>query len=148
MLKRGHVLVVSPWLVYLIGLSCGAPSRAKAAAVFPFIIVRSQSEVQPWLINHELIHFRQDVECLFVGSWLLSFVETAYAMLVLKKSLNEAYAWRSNEQEAYRNQNNPDYLKIRKPWTRFRYLKDKREFKVGGPSEIIYTKVAEVEPRH
>jgi len=138
MFKKGYILVVSPLLVYVIGFSCGAPSRARAVAVFPFIIVRSHKELQPWLINHELIHFRQGIETLFIGSWLLSLVETVYAMLVLRKSLKEAYVWRSNEQEAYRNQGNSEYLKTRKLWSRFRYLRDKRAFKVGGPGEVVY----------
>jgi hypothetical protein len=120
-------------------LFSGSPSLARAAAFFPFIFVRAEDVIAPWLINHERIHFRQQLETLFIGSILFDIVETAYAMFVLRKSLKDAYVWRSSEQEAYRNQQDQTYLQKRKIWSQFRYLKDKRMFKFGPPGEIIFT---------
>ena len=116
----------------------GAPARARALACFPFIVVRSENEIAPWLVNHELIHFRQQIELLFVGTLILHILETMYARLVLKKSAFDSYTWSSNEQEAYRNQHDSEYLGTRKRWAQFHYLKNKREFMVGGPGEVVY----------
>jgi hypothetical protein len=91
------------------------------------------------LINHELIHFRQQLETLFIGSILFDVLESLYACMVLGKTFSDAYKWRSSEQEAYRNQLNANYLHDRRLWTRFKYLTDKKMFTFGNPGEIIYS---------
>ena len=138
-IERGYVSVISPKLTWWLGLSSGSPKLARAAAFFPFIIFRSEEERVPWIINHERIHFRQQLETAFVGLLAWSFVETLYARLVLGKSFKEAYLWRSSEQEAYRNQQNFQYLNNRRLWAQFKYIKDKRAFTFGSPGEIIFT---------
>ncbi len=138
--KEDYILVVSPFVTYLCGLFSfnGIPSRARGAAFFPFIILRSERENVPWVINHERIHLRQQRETLFIGSMLLNVIETAYACIVLRKTLPQAYLWRTTEQEAYRNQHDFSYLQKRKTWAQFRYyLRDKKEFTLGAPGEII-----------
>jgi hypothetical protein len=90
--------------------------------VAPIIIVRDISVVNPQLINHELIHFRQEVELLLVGSFLLYFFEYLYGKLIKKLSATEAYFNLAMEQEAYLNQNNLNYLNERKPFAVFHYL--------------------------
>lgn len=138
--KKNYILVISPKLTWFCGLSAGTPKLARAAALFPFIIFRSEEEQLPWVINHELIHFRQQIETLFVGLIFLDLFETMYFILVRGKSLGEAYKMRASEQEAYRNQQNMNYLKERKPFALFVYLKDKKEFNYGKPGEIIFSK--------
>jgi hypothetical protein len=78
--------------------------------VFPFIFVRSETVLVPWLINHERIHIRQQIELLFFGSIILYILEFLYAFLGLGHSWNESYLYTSAEQESYRNQNNAEYL--------------------------------------
>ncbi len=63
-----------------------------------------------------------------------------YFILVRGKGLSEAYKMRASEQEAYRNQQNMNYLKERKPFALFVYPKDKKEFNYGKPGEIIFSK--------
>ena len=137
--KKDHVLVISSWLVHLSGIPSGIPEHARAAAFFPFIFVRSEDVVEPWLINHELIHFKQQLETLFIGLLTLKIIESLYAAVILKKSRPERYIWHASEQEAYRNQNDPDYLNHRKTWSLFCYIRDKRQFTFGKPGEIIFT---------
>ena len=138
-IERGYVSIISPKLTWWLGLFSGSPKLARAAAFFPFIIFRSEEEKVPWIINHERIHFRQQLETAFVGLLAWSFIETLYGRLVLGKNLKEAYLWRSSEQEAYRNQQNFQYLNNRRLWAQFEYIKDKREFTLGSPGEIIFT---------
>ncbi len=120
--EKGYISITSPKLTWLCGLWSGSPDRARAAAFFPFIIFRSEEDKIPWLINHEKIHFRQQIETLFVGFIIWSLLETLYAVLILRKSLKEAYMWRSSEQEAYRNHHNLNYLESRPLWAQFRYV--------------------------
>ena len=135
--NSGCIIITSSKIVYIFGILSGTPSLARAVAIFPFIIIRSEKDMEPWLINHERIHLKQQIEMFFVGLIVLNILETLYAIIFLKKSFSEAYRWRASEQEAYRNQNNLNYLKDRKIWTTFNYLKDKKEFNFGKPGEVI-----------
>lgn len=137
--EKGYISVISPKLTYFCGLWSGSPKLARAVALFPFIIFRGEQEKVPWIINHERIHFRQQIETLFIGFYILSFLENLYALLILRKSLKETYKWRSSEQEAYRNQQNFSYLNNRPLWSQFKYIKDKKLFTFGNPGEIIFS---------
>lgn len=136
-LNSGCIILISPKIVYICGILSGTPSLARAVAIFPFIIIRSEKDMEPWLINHERIHLKQQIEMFFVGLVVLNILETIYSVIFLKKSFAKAYRWRASEQEAYRNQNNLSYLKDRKVWAMFNYLKDKKEFHFGKPGEVI-----------
>lgn len=141
--REGYILVISPSMTYLCGLFSGMPRKARATAFFPFIVFRSKEEIVPWILNHEQIHFKQQLETLFIGSIILAILETLYACLVLRMSFADAYKWRSGEQEAYRNQQDQEYLKHRPFWAQFKYLRNKRMFTFGKPGEIIFTSAAE-----
>jgi len=138
-IEKGYISIVSPKLTWFCGIWSGSPKLTRAAALFPFIVFRSEEEKVPWLVNHERIHFRQQLETAFVGLLVWSFLETLYARLILKKSLKESYLWRSSEQEAYRNQKDFHYLENRPLWAMFRYVKDKKAFTFGSLGEIIFT---------
>jgi hypothetical protein len=113
---------------------------AKGMAFFPFLFVSDIQYAEPWLINHELIHFRQQIETLFIGVVILSFLERLYARFVLKQTKLERYLYAASEQEAYRNQNDPDYLKHRSFWSVFNYVRNKRKFIFGKElGQIVYT---------
>lgn len=136
--KNGYILIISKKLVWFSGLLAGVSEKAKGSAFFPFIFVKSDEFIQPWLITHERIHFRQQIETLFVGSILLSIFEKLYAHFILKKSWFDSYLWSSGEQEAYLNQSNPKYLNSRKFWSQFFYIKNKRQFILGNQGEVIF----------
>ncbi len=101
--------------------------QAKAAAFFPFVFVRSEEYATPVLVNHERIHFRQQLELLCIGFWLLSLYETIYAKFALKLNAKERYLYRAAEQEAYCNQENLQYLKQRKFFSVFKYVRNKTD---------------------
>lgn len=127
--KFGVIIIESETIVKFSGLLMVGKEgwvSAKAAAFFPFMFVRSKEFVTPIFVNHERIHFRQQLETLFIGSWLLQLVEDIYSRLVIKLSAPDYYWYRAVEQEAYRNQHNMDYLKNRKLFSLFRYVNDKK----------------------
>lgn len=95
--------------------------RANGMAIFPFLFVKYEkpSEV---LINHERIHFRQQLEMLILPFYIWYILE--YLIYRLKgKSSNQAYMRISFEREAYANDDDLTYLKNRKIWGFWRYLK-------------------------
>lgn len=124
-IEKGYISIISPKLTWLCGLWTGSPKLARVAAFFPFIIFRSEEEKIPQLINHEKIHFRQQIETVFVGIIIWSLLEMLYARLILRKSSKESYLYLSSEQEAYRNQHDLSYLENRSFWAQFRYVRDK-----------------------
>lgn len=93
-----------------------------------FFLARSKEDLVPWLITHETIHLKQQRDLLVIGSLFLHIVETFIALTVYRLSWYESYLWCSHEQEAYRNQNDPDYLKNRKIFSQFKYLFNKKKF--------------------
>ena len=113
-------------------------SDALAVAAFPFLFARDESSLEPWLINHERIHFRQQIETLFFGLLLISFLERLYARIFLRKNREERYVYAAAEQEAYLNMNNPEYLKNRAVGSVFHYVRHKRNFRLIGPGKIEF----------
>ena len=132
------MIVVAPRFVEKIGKLMTGRSDTRAAAIFPFIFLRDDSENVPWVINHERIHFRQQLDTLFVGIWLVSLYEHFYARYVLNLSKQEAYLYKAGEQEAYRNQQDFEYLSRRKFGAVYWYIFHKRRFTFGAPGEIVY----------
>jgi hypothetical protein len=122
------MVIISPRVLKFLAWFRGHSKIAIAITVFPFIIVRSKDDLLPWLITHEQIHLRQQLELLFIGALFLYIAETAYARFVLRLSGYDNYLYFSLEQEAYRNQHNPDYLKNRKPYAVFYYVLHKKTF--------------------
>lgn len=122
------MIIIAPHLLVFLAWFRGHAQSAIAITVFPFIIVRSKEELFPWLVMHERIHMRQQLELLFVGALMLFIIETLYARFVLHLSPYENYLYFSLEQEAYRNHHNPEYLKHRKQFSVFHYIVHKKKF--------------------
>jgi hypothetical protein len=79
---------------------------------FIFIWISQQEPFKERLIRHELIHFRQQVELLFVFHWLLYI---SFYILARIKGLSHYVAYRYNpfELEAYTHDNDLQYLNKR-----------------------------------
>lgn len=137
-INRDHILVISEPLVRFIGRTGTGSNEAKGLAFFPFIFVRREEFVLPWLINHERIHHKQQIETLFVGVMLLSVFEMLHARIVLRKDKMQSYLYTSAEQEAYINMHNPDYIQARAPWALFKYVKNKRNFTLTAPGVVSF----------
>lgn len=89
-------------------------------AVWPFILLRSKDYIQNQaILNHERIHLRQQLEGLLIGFYLIYALE--YLMGRFSNlSHDAAYRNISYEREAYRYDQDPEYLSRRKPWNNFR----------------------------
>ena len=68
-------------------------------------------------LNHEEIHLAQQKELLFIGFYLLYILFWLFNLITFKK----AYMSIPFEKEAYFNELNNDYLKIRKPFAWLKY---------------------------
>ena len=75
-------------------------------------------------LNHEKIHSRQLVELLVIGFYLWYVVEWLIRIIQFK-NLKRAYFNICFEREAYANEANLNYLKHRKWYSSFQYLKNK-----------------------
>jgi hypothetical protein len=135
-LRRGYILIISEPLVRIIGRIGTGSSEAKGMAFFPFVFIRSEEFDVPWVVDHERIHHRQEIETLFVGLAVLSLIEFLYARFVLKKNKMQSYLYTAAEQEAYLNMHDRNYLNERKSWALLKFIKHKRDFEVVGPGQI------------
>ena len=136
--KKGYILVISESIVKSVGKLQGIP-YAKGMAFFPFILLREYKYASQQIINHELIHFRQELEMLIIGFYIFRTVEKLYIRIIKKKRGLDAYLLLSTEQEAYLFSNSLDYLRKRKAYSFFKYLKQKNQMHFGSPdSGVIY----------
>jgi len=95
--------------------------RANGIAIYPFLFVKYKKPSKV-LINHERIHFRQQIELLILPFYFWYLLE--YVIYILNgKTSHQAYMNISFEQEAYANDDNLGYLKKRKIWSFWKYLK-------------------------
>jgi len=97
------------WLSYLAPINIGAITLG--------IVVISRDEMSDITKNHETIHFQQYLETLFLGFLLLYFWDW-FVGLVKYRNGQKAYLSIRAEQEAYKNQEDFEYLsKNRKRWS-------------------------------
>lgn len=105
------MIVVSRFLTRM--LSFGF---AKGMLVFPFILLADRRyRNDPVLLNHERIHYRQAVELLVVGFYVL-YVAEFFVRWAQHGDRRRAYYEISFEREAYRHERDLRYLTARKPW--------------------------------
>ena len=71
--------------------------------------------------NHETIHYRQQLEMLFVFQWVLYGLFHIVG-LVRYRSGQDAYYENPFEREAYNNDTNLNYLDSRKPYAWIKYV--------------------------
>lgn len=95
----------------------------RAISFGPFIIFRDEETANDTRTNiHEMIHFLQQLELLFVGMWIL------YLYFYFKgrcKGWSHWWAYRNNpfEKEAYDNEYDSAYLWQRKLYAWTKYLR-------------------------
>ena len=79
----------------------------------PFILLRRENHTmnETW-IRHEQTHHLQQLESFYLFS-LISRCEYQYNRYINKKTHIQSYLLKATEQEAYLNQDNPDYNKTR-----------------------------------
>lgn len=101
------------------------PKGYSGLTVFPFILLSNQRDRQnKWLINHEKIHIRQQLELLLLPFFVWYFVE--YLIRLLQYGTHHAaYRNISFEKEAYGNEYDLEYIDNRKMWNFLNYIKSK-----------------------
>lgn len=94
----------------------------EAVNLFGILFCRKGTAITADVVRHERIHTAQMREMLFVFFYLWYFVE----WLVRIPMKGRAYTSISFEREAYRHMYDEHYLKHRKPFAWWKYLKRKR----------------------
>jgi len=89
-------------------------------AFFPFIFLRRKAPSR-FLINHEQIHLRQQLEMGLIIFYIWYFAEYLIRLVQYRKHYL-AYLHISFEREAYQHQVDLDYLKKRTFWAFWKYL--------------------------
>jgi hypothetical protein len=89
--------------------------------LFPFVLLKHKNPPD-WLINHERIHLRQQLEMGIVLFYVWYFVEYLVGRCQNRKHYS-AYRAISFEREAYKHDANLDYLTTRKPWAFLKFIR-------------------------
>ena len=82
---------------------------------------QDKSWIDKYIVNHERIHTRQQMELLFIPFYLVYILEWIVRLVQYRKR-HEAYMNISFEREAYKHGDNLNYLKQRKPYAWIKFL--------------------------
>lgn len=86
------------------------------------VLFTKNNKLSKRTINHESIHTAQMKELLYIPFYIWYAIEYLFTRFS-NSTQNKAYRDISFEEEAYNNEGKPYYLKIRKPYSWFKYLK-------------------------
>lgn len=135
---KGYVLIISNRVVTFLGDIVGL-SSAMGFTLFPCIIIfrnLTHPMTSQWLI-HEQIHIYQLFETLYL-IYIFAMIEYLYARIFLKYTHMQAYMYECLEQEAYINQNDLNYLKKRRIFSTFKYIKYKTRFHTDENYHVVF----------
>jgi beta-lactamase regulating signal transducer with metallopeptidase domain len=95
---------------------------ADAMAIYPLMIFKKRGHKESRvIINHEMVHFKQQLELLVIFFYLLYFLH--YLINLIKfRNHRRAYFEICFEKEAYANERNFKYLKQRTPYAWLKYF--------------------------
>lgn len=94
----------------------------KCINVCGILFVRGDSVIDSVTLNHERIHTAQITEMLVIGFYLWYVVEYLITRLFNRRQ-NDAYHDVSFEEEANAHEDDEEYLKSRKHYAWFKYIK-------------------------
>jgi hypothetical protein len=95
---------------------------ANAMALFPFMVFKDlQHKDNILLINHEKIHFRQQLELLIIPFYILYLINYL-VNLIRFRDHSKAYFNICFEKEAYANDKNISYLRHRRLYSWIKFL--------------------------
>lgn len=96
---------------------------ASGMAIFPFVLIKyAELKAHRQIINHELIHLRQQMELLIIPFYIL-YLLNYLVNLILYRKHDQAYRNIIFEREAYSNDANYSYLNNRKFASWIKYLR-------------------------
>jgi len=108
------VILISKYIV---------PKGYTGIAIFPFMFLKKKyMKENVFLINHEKIHLRQQIELLVIPFFVIYIIEFLIR-LIQYRDWNIAYMNISFEREAYDKEKDLDYLKSRSFWYFLKYYK-------------------------
>lgn len=93
--------------------------RFLAITLFGIVFTRHKGCLDRYLLNHENIHCRQQLEWLYIPFFILYFAEWLWYLLKFRDSY-KAYRSISFEREAYTHQNDLCYLSRRPCFANYR----------------------------
>jgi len=98
------------------------PKGYSGLTIYPFVFLKTKALANDkFLINHERIHLRQQIELLIFPFYLWYIIEFLIR-LYYYKTWHLAYKNISFERESYSNENNLNYLKTRSIWGFMKYI--------------------------
>jgi hypothetical protein len=98
-------------------------TKINGITLYPFIFIKNpEDKKNSVLINHEKIHLKQQLELLIIFFYLAYIIEYYYHLIKLKNG-HRAYLAISFEREAFAHELDLEYLKKRKVWGFWKYLK-------------------------
>jgi hypothetical protein len=93
------------------------PRGFRGLTFYPFVFLADKNDkLNKVFLNHEKIHIRQQLELLILPFYLWYFMEYLFR-LIQYKDIKKAYFNISFEREAYKNENDLNYLKKRSFWS-------------------------------
>jgi len=98
------------------------PKNYSGLTIFPFIFLRNKkSNNDELFLNHEKILLKQQIELLWIFFFVWYFIEYGIRLFQYK---NHDFAYKniSFEKEAYKNEQDLNYLKSRKTFSFLKYL--------------------------
>lgn len=95
----------------------------KAINLFGILFARKGANINGRTLNHERIHSAQMRELLYVLFYVLYVIEYLIRIPMCDFDVLQAYRSISFEREAYANDDDFEYLKIRKLFAFLKYLK-------------------------
>lgn len=116
------------------------PKGFRGLTAYPFVFLKYAVDKQnPVFINHERIHLRQQIELLILPFYIWYTLE--YLIYLLKyRNKNRAYRSISFEREAYSNESDLSYLKNRKLFGFWKYLRESKVKSQKSKSEVCNLK--------
>lgn len=106
--KKGYILLTFKFM------------KVSGLALYPLIITKNKNRSKR-LINHELIHHRQQLE-LFIVPFYIWYIIEYLLRLIRYQNREQAYLNISFEREAYIHDHDLEYLKNRKFWSFLKYI--------------------------
>ena len=98
-------------------------TKINGITLYPFVFIKNpEDKKNSVLINHEKIHLKQQLELLIIFFYLAYVIEYYYHLIKLKNG-HQAYLAISFEREAFAHELDLEYLKKRKVWGFWKYLK-------------------------
>ncbi len=96
--------------------------RTAGMAMYPFIFFKRAHYCEDaCMVNHGKIHHRQQIELLIIPFYLFYLINYLINLLIYKHH-HDAYCNICFEREAYKNEENLNYMKERKFWNWLLYI--------------------------